>query len=162
MATIDLSIANLNVSLELFDSGDYPRITAEGQDATVTFAPTGAVVGDGRVTEEKFLWDVTVYCSEQQEQLLRLIQAEHAARRRELGNANILLVDRTQLFEERYPRTRAIASDTSEIIYPAATPTHVLYYAQFYAWMPQRPTFTSKGPKRLATFTLIETDRVAA
>lgn len=162
MKTIDLSISGIAVSLRLFSSEDYPRIAAAG-NAGVTYTATGVAVGNGRADEAKHIWDLKTYCTLEQEQALRLIWAEHDYLRRSLQTCDINLSDKTQLFEERAPRTRALASGTTAIAYPATgTATHTLYYAQFKAWMTEKPKFSVAGLHRLAAFTLYETGKVVA
>lgn len=160
--TIDLTISGISVSLKLFDKANYPRIAADNQ-SDVTYTATGVAVGNGKAYEVKHLWNVEAYCSIAQEQALRLIWTEHDYLRRTLQTCDILVVDKSQLFQERSPRTRAIAVGTTAIVYPVTgTTTHVIYYAQFKAWMTGEPKFSKVGIHRLASFSLYETVKVAA
>lgn len=160
--TIDLSISGISVSLRLFNSEDYPRVAAD-DGASVAYSANGATIGRGRLYEPKHLWDLTTYCTQAEEEMLRLIWAEHDHLRRSLQPCNILVVDRTQVVEERLPRTRAIAPGSTAIYYPiTGTATHILYCAQFYAWMTAKPKFSRVGLHRQAIFTLTETDKVPA
>lgn len=160
--TIDLSISGLSVSLRLFDSEDYPRIAVDTGTA-VAYTATGTAVGTGAFHETLHMWDINAYCDAEQQKMLRLIWAEYDYLRRSLQPCDITISDRTQLFEERVPRTRALATGTTAAPYPATgTATHVLYYPKFKVWMNQKPKFSRVGLHTLASFTLYETVKVAA
>ena len=157
---IDLSLAGLSVSLRLFSAEDFPRIKADS-GGKLTYTASGSTVGFGQIYEPKHLWDIKAYVTHEQAQILKLIWAEHDYLRRSLSPCDITVIDKTQTFEERYPRTRAIAPGTTETLYPSASsPTHVLYFCVFAGWMPIAPKFTAAGNNYLvATFTLQETDK---
>lgn len=160
-ATIDLSISGISVSLRLFDSQDYPRISVDGQAGAVSYTATGVAVGNGRIHEPKFLWSITAYCDDTQQEALDLIWVEHDRLRRTFQTCDILIYDKTRLYREPAPRSRAIAPGTSEIPYPrSGTATHVSYFACFCAWMSDRPRYSIRGSHVLATIGLSETVRV--
>lgn len=162
MGTLDLSIAALSLSLKNFTTDEYPRIGASGQENNVIYTATGSIAGNGKSHEPKHLWSINVVCTATEEALLNLIWAEHDYLRRTNADANILVYDKTQYFYEQSPRSRALAPTTTATNYPTVSPTHVYYFAQFKAWMPERPKFSNSGVKRIASFTLLETDKVSA
>ncbi|MBE9178592.1 hypothetical protein IQ268_08475 [Oculatella sp. LEGE 06141] len=155
-----LQIANLSVSLDVFASKEYPRIRAD--IGKVSYTAAGTPVGSGTFYEPKHLWDINVLLEDRELHLLKLIYAEHDFRRRSLQDANVTIIDTTQYYEERLPRTRAIAPGTEQLDLPEPNPTHCLYYAQFKAWFSQEPRFDHQRAYWGARFTLVETDKVAA
>lgn len=145
------------VVLPRFLGDRLPRANNSQVDVRVTSAGTPAIGGPTYRLKER--WQIEAPCSEEDFFTLKLMREEIDHRRRErLEQPYILLDDYTEQFEERLPRTRALATDATETLRPIGTPTHVLYYARFRVWMPRKPEFQPLGRGYGATFELQELD----
>ncbi|MBD3882182.1 hypothetical protein IFO70_10465 [Phormidium tenue FACHB-886] len=173
-----LSIASFNVQIDKFLGAQQPRTRVN--IGSVTYTAAGVAVGKGTWFEPFHQWDVQAIVTETQMKQLKLIYAEHEYWRERHtaeaeANANVMIWDTTQFYEERLPRSRAVAPpivvgnetlcDTTPEMFPAVNPTHTLYFARFAAWFSTEPQF-SKGYRNpnlfQARFILQETDRVPA
>lgn len=160
---ITLSINTLQVSFYQSLNVDLPRVRVNV--GSVDYVATGSVVGRGTLYEPFHLWTFNALVDEEQMQLLKAIYALHDYQRRHFQDANVAIVDQSQLYEEPTPRTRAIVPGTSEILLPASAPICTLYYAVFAGWFNQEPRFAKPyklGSLYSCQFTMQETDRVAA
>jgi hypothetical protein len=157
VAYLELTINGLTVRLERFLNETQPRIDATGNESNLTYTASGAAVVGGSSFESLSIWNVEAPISATDAQTLKLIYTECDYQRRMQGNFNILVTDTTQLHEERSPRTRALAPNTSVI----SRSPYVLYYARYYAVMLKKPEFRIMGKGYAVQFTLQETDKVA-
>jgi hypothetical protein len=158
-STLDLSISGFVVQYQRFGAKGLPRIDPTSN--SLNYTASSVAVGGGTFFEPPSLWDVQAYCTPDEMELTKAIWAEHCYLRRTMQACDILVVDKTQLYSERAPRTRAIAPAT-EAKNRTGTVTQVQYYAVFQAWMPQEPKYQPKGADWLVTFTLQESARVEA
>lgn len=167
---ISLPDTGLSVTLDLFMSDESPRIDPQ-QAGSVEYTATGSVIVKGRSYELKSLWNVQAYLYEiegdfQSHELLMWLWNQSDTRRRNPttpGDTSyqLLVYDTTYPIFEPLPITRAIVPETVVGYYPSdAAPTHVKYYAQFYAFIPERPVIRHQGDKFSVTFTMYELDKV--
>lgn len=157
-SSIELEISGISVVLNRFTGVDLPRIPiGTGQ---VTYAATGTAIANGVSYEPKHLWTINALCTPDECDRLRLIWIEHDRLRRAMTYADIWIVDRTEEFVERLPRTRAIAPGASERGFPAIASTHVFYYAKFAAWMPEAAKLRQEGKFKAVELTLYESDKI--
>lgn len=157
--TLDLSISGFTVQYKRFAKEDLPR--TDPTTNNLNYTASGVAVGSGTFFEPPSLWDVQAYCTPDEYELTKAIWAEHCLLRRTMQVCDILVIDKTQLYSERAPRTRAIAPGT-EAKNLVGSVTQVQYYAVFQAWMPQEPRYKPVGREWLVTFTLQESARVEA
>jgi hypothetical protein len=161
MSYLKLELAGYSVTLSKFANDEFPR--TDPTNLTPIYTATGTTVVQGVMYEPPCLWTVNAFCSTAEYLHLKTIWTESDFQRRHGGSYQILVTDTTQEFVERYPRTRAIAPGTSEVLLPnASLPSHVAYFGQYKAWMPQQPKFQQVGVRKGVSFTLYEVDRVAA
>jgi hypothetical protein len=158
-SSIELEIGGISVVLNRFTGTDLPRIPISTGQATYT--ATGTAIGSGVSYEPKHLWTINALCTPDECDRLQLIWIEHDRRRRALQYADIWIIDRTEEFSERLPRTRAIALGASERVFPASASTHVFYYAKFAAWMPEAPKLQQEGKYKAVELTLYESEKIA-
>lgn len=157
-SSIELEISGISVVLNRFTGTDLPRVPiSTGQ---VTYAATGTAIGNGVSYEPKHLWTINALCTPDECDRLQLIWIEHDRLRRAQTYSDIWIIDRTEEFAERVPRTRAIAPDATERLFPAIASTHAFYYAKFAAWMPEAPKLRQEGKYRAVELTLYESDKI--
>lgn len=158
--SLTLSLNGLSLKLNKFTDNKLPRAVIDPYGG-VEYSIYGTPIGDGPAFEPKFVWAVTAFVDKDQERLIGAIYAEFDRLRRTqpYQSANILLIDINQEYQEKLPRTRALAPDTTQQFVGAA---HVSYFAQFYVWMVKPPELVENGIWRTVTLTLQETDRVAS
>lgn len=161
---LTLSIAGITVTLQYALNAELPR---QRIDITNPVRPTatGSIVGGGVQYEPQHTWTCEMIANDEQLQLIKLIYAEHDYRRRtQSADANVLIWDESQFYEERAPRTREEIPGTAVIVYPESGPTtHVVYYAQFKGWFTQAPVVAKpwkSGQLYSVRFALQETDKV--
>lgn len=156
-----ISIGSLFVEFTRFIGRDLPRTDPTTND--VQYNASGTTIITSTFYEPPKLWNVRAVCNQEEYELLTCIWAEHLRRKINRDASDILIVDRTQLFTENTPRTRAIAPSTSEILRPTGTPTHVLYYAQFAGAMPVEPRYQEANAiEWIVEFQLQETRKLPA
>lgn len=151
---------NLSVTLITSLSPELPRIRTSL--SSVEYTAQGAVAGSGSYYEPKHLWNFSFIIDIEQMKMLKAIYAEHEYRRRRLLDADVIVEDLSELYEERAPRSRALAANAPAI--ETIPPDHILYYARFKAWFTQEPRFAKPYKNPLiwtVEFTMTETARVA-
>lgn len=155
---MSLQIGDLSLRFNRFFDEMLPRVDAEGQDEGAQITASGSVVVQGVDFDNISLWNVAVYCSENDFDTLCLMRVESKYRRQNNLDPGILVIDKTQKHRERGPRTRALAPNTGETI----RGPYVLYYPQYRVIMPRQPEGKLTGRGFTANFTLIEIERIAA
>ncbi|MEH2467847.1 hypothetical protein [Nostoc sp.] len=159
MSGITLILDSLSADFAKFVEPKFPRARAiEG--GKLAYSANGSSIGDGLVFEQPHLWTFSVYCSEQDMRILGAMYHESDVRRRLLPqiNTELTLIDKVREYQERSPRTRAIAPGTSEVMVGAS---HVSYFAQFHVWFVSEPEFDKAGDKRIAHLSFQETGKFA-
>ena len=159
-SSITLILDSLSVSFTRFVDPKFPRARAV-DGGKLEYSANGNAIGDGPVYEAPHLWSFSVYCTEQDMRILGAMYHESDARRRVLPqiNTELTLVDMVREYQERSPRTRAIAPGTSEVMVGAS---HVSYFAQFHVWFVAEPEFDKAGDKRIAHLSFQETEKFPA
>lgn len=155
---ITLSLADLSITFNKFLDPKFPRIRAI-ESAKVEYSSSGAPYGYGAAFELPHLWTFSAYISFDDMETIGALYAEHDLRRRLIQDPNITLLDFSQKYQEPLPRTRQLASGTSEILIGT---NYVSYYPIFLAWFTKVPEFQKDGGKIIATVTLQETTKVSA
>lgn len=153
---LELSLNSQSVVINKFVNADIPRLPI--QVAGLTYSSAGTPVGTGVVHEYKHLWDVTCLLEIADVYDLKALYGMFDYRRREKLDANVLIIDTTDRYEEYGSRTRAIAPSTTDVVNGYMH----LYYAQFKGWFTAAPKYSGKGRYRTCTFQLTETDKVLA
>lgn len=152
--SLDLSLNSQTCSIWQFSNGELPRIPV--QVAGMTFSSAGTPVGTGVSHEAKQLWDVDCLLNKDQVLDLKALYGMFEHLRRQRLDANLLIIDTTQRFEEYGSPTRAIAPGTAPIVRGYMH----LYFAQFKGWFTAAPKFSGNGRYVQCTFQLTETDKV--
>lgn len=159
---IALSINGLSLTLNKFTGTDNIRSSFQ-PPSTIEFSAYGTPAIGGVVIEPKQIWSLGSVVNQTERDTLEAILAEFQLLRRNLGNYDVLIGDRTSRIVERLPRSRAIVPGTTERIIGN---THTAYFAQFKAVFTEIPKFTMPRDRctknSLVTLTLIETVRVPA
>ncbi len=155
--SLELSIAGVSVTFNKFTNTDYPRIRVT--PATLEYSAHGTPALAGTYYEPKHLWSFTALCDRTQKNLLQAIYAEFDYRRRNLFDADILLLDRTELLVERAPQSRAIVPDS---IIDTIASGYICYHAQFKSAITDGPKFTEQGKLNVVSLTLAETVKAIA
>lgn len=153
---LTLRIAGLSVFLEQLTRFDLPRIRANiGQ---ITHTSSGTPVEDGSFYEPRHIWEFQGLVTPEQQMLLSMIFSESDHRRRnQIANTQVFVDDETQVYTERFPRTRKLVPGASVINQPSVDPTHVAYYARFQARFTKEPQFTWMGIYYECRFSMLET-----
>ncbi|MEH2458281.1 hypothetical protein [Nostoc sp.] len=159
MSDITLALDNLYVICTNFLEPKFPRGRAV-EGGKLEYSVNGNPIGDGPVYEQPHLWTFSVYCSIQDIRILGAMYHESDARRRQLPqiSTELTLIDQVQEYQERSPRSRAIAPGSNEVIVGAI---HVSYFAQFHVWFTKEPEFDKAGDKRIAHLSFQETGKFA-
>jgi hypothetical protein len=159
-SSIALNISGIDLTLTRFTGTELPRVpVATGQ---VSYTATGVATGSGVAYEPKHLWTINALLTQDEANLLSLIWREHDRLRRALQPADIWVIDFTEEFSERIPRTRVLAPGTIERLYPAINPTHAFYYPKWAAWMPEPPRYQQEGRYKAAEIMLFEAGKLMA
>jgi len=153
---LELSLNSQSVVIRNFNNADIPRVPI--QVAGLTYSSAGTPVGTGVAYEYKHLWDVTCRLEIAEAYELKALYGMFEYRRREKLDANILIIDTTDRYEEYGSRSRAIAPGTTDVVNGYMH----LYFAQFKGWFTAAPKFSGNGRYRQCTFQLTETDKVPA
>jgi hypothetical protein len=149
---LTLSISGLQLSIKKFTDNKLPRVIVEPYP-NLEYSVYGTPVGDGPLFSCKYIWSISTILTIDECRVLGAIYQEFDTQRRNLESASITLIDTNQSVEEKSPRTRAIAPDTSAISLPNS---YVSYYGQFYVWFTKPPDFQDSGRYRTVQFTLVE------
>ncbi|MEH2456961.1 hypothetical protein [Nostoc sp.] len=157
MSDITLILGSLSATFRNFVEPKFPRGRAV-EGGKLEYSANGNSIGDGPVYEQPHLWTFSVYCSTEDIRILGAMYHESDIRRRQLPQVNteLTLIDQVQEYQERSPRTRVIASGTSEV---SVGTSHVSYFAQFHVWFVKEPEFDKAGDKRIAHLSFQETEK---
>ena len=156
--SIQLTLGELAITFVKFLDPKFPRIRAiEG--GKVEYSNNGAPYGFGPVFELPHLWTFSAYISPQESEVIGALYFDHDLRRRSLQDADIMVMDLTQKYQELSPRTRRLVDGTQEF---TLGNNYVSYYPVFKAWFAKVPEFQKDGGKIIATITLQETTKVSA
>lgn len=158
--SIQLILGSLSVTLAKFPDNKLPRAVVEPH-AGLEYSIYGTSIGDGPRVEPKFIWSVNAFVDQNQEALIGAIYFEFDLLRRTqpYTPAEVRLIDTNQKYQERLPRTRAIASGTTATNIGSS---HVSYFAQFNVWFVKPPDFTELGRIRTVNLTFQESSKVPA
>jgi hypothetical protein len=155
---IELMIGGLAVKFTRFLDDAFPRQRAETEPSKRS--AYGSFVGFGKVYEAPHVWAFSAIISSEEADILKAIWQEHDALRRAFflnpindAPASIRVVDTTERFVEKHPRTRAMAPNTTARDVPGG---YTSYYAQFYAWFARPPEFRVTGHRITTTIALEE------
>lgn len=151
---LEISIGSLSVKFEQFFNSTLPRIEASGHEDEVRIMASGSRSITGVNYVIPCLWNVDAYCSDDDFDTLCLMRLESVERRRQKQDPSLTVIDTTQRFRERAPRTRALAPGAVEV----SRSPYVLYYAQFNAIMPRLPEGKLTGKGFAVNLTLIEAE----
>ena len=141
---LKLTLGELTVTLDGFQGEDFPRAKVEPMRPETS--ALGSFISYGRFYEDRHLWNCVAVISPEKARILDALYWEHHRLRRTFAPAHFLLIDTTQPFQERSPRTRAIAPAPFNQPTTVAT-SFISYYAQFYAWFDAQPQFTLLGSR---------------
>jgi len=148
---ITLNFANLTLPLTRFAEGNYPRERLNPPE--ISRSQWGTPLRTGTAYEAPHTWQISVYLSEDEADTLEAIYGAYIA-----APAAVRVWDQARKYAEPSPRTRALVPGTSE----TAKGEQVLYFAQFNAEFSGPVSLGKAGNWRQATFTLVETFKVAA
>lgn len=162
MSQLIITLGSISVTLDKFESFDYPRIYPDSLNDSVIYTADGSTAGNGFSQFDKFQFDITARCTQSQEEMIQLLCAEYRYRRQNGLDASVIVDDKTQKHAERLPRTRALATGTSATNYPSVSPTHALYYPKVKCWIERMPKFTLSGVYTTVNMLLTETEKYEA
>jgi len=140
---VSLTLGNLQVSCDKFMGDEFPRQKVE--PAKSGLSALGTFVSYGRFYEERHKWTFNGVLKATDIPILDAIYWEHHRLRRTFQPAQILIVDTTQLFQERSPRTRATAPAPFNTVTTISGGTYLSYYAQFWGWFDSEPQYSKFG-----------------
>ncbi|ESA38440.1 hypothetical protein N836_31360 [Leptolyngbya sp. Heron Island J] len=143
---LQLKLGSLTVRFKgaIFEDGELPRAVDPELAGETTYSNEGGVSVSGSSFHPKHLWTWAVatrtICVTQPDlpDQVRELWSEYDRLRRARLNPQIELEDGTQYFFENTPRTRALATDASEI---ATSTGRIKYYSKYYVTFARPPVF---------------------
>lgn len=162
---LSIEIAGINFVIStygttrFFKQENVARIRADkpSNERTVN----GNIVGYGAPVEDPHIWTIDCITPVVNLKKIQAMYDIHQSRFRTRQNPDILLIDAYQIYNEEGVRTRAVAPSPFNTI-----TTNDLglteYFAQFYVWFAQKPTFKQQDAFIIATLSLEETERKVA
>lgn len=146
MLYLQLTLGTLVVRFEgaIFEDGELPRTVDPEQAGETTYSAEGGVSVNGTANHPKHLWTwsvaTRVICNTQPDlpDQVRELWSAYDELRRANSNLQMELEDGTQFFFESSPRTRALATNASEI---ATSTGRIKYYSKYYATFARPPVF---------------------
>lgn len=143
---LQLKLGSLTVRFEgaIFEDGELPRAVDPELAGETTYSNEGGVSVNGSSFHPKHLWTwsvaTRVILSTQPDlpDQVRELWSAYDELRRSGSNPQLELEDGTQYFFEASPRTRALATDASEI---TTSPGRIKYYSKYYVTFARPPVF---------------------
>lgn len=133
--SIILNYNSLSLNLDLIEEGTaYPR--SEVQTPQLEHSPNATPYTDGTLYEPLFTWDLGVYISTTQQQILNRMYGAWRSLK-----TPMVLEDFTMPHTEPSPRTRPLATGSTA----TNAGTDVIYFAQFSVWPTSVPTYQVAG-----------------
>lgn len=141
---ITLKISTLSISFKTFLDPVFPRTRAV-KSAEMNYSNHGNSVGLGIAYEAPYIWTFNAVITPEEKKTINYIFTEFNHRRTKKPplDCDILLIDALEEYQERYPRTRAIAPGATETI----DGDYVSYYAQFMVWPVEDPKYDKSGSR---------------
>ena len=155
MSSITLLINNLSLEISKFLSPQIPRARIKPQP-TLEYSIYGAPIGTGPIFNPKFHWTINAILTSEQVSTLEAIYAEFIYQAKNGANG-ILIEDRIHPIIEKTPQTRSAINGTSTTTINGG---YIKYYAKYYAWIIESPTYEKAGINFNTTFQLQETNKI--
>jgi hypothetical protein len=149
-----LTHGSLTLEITKISSPQFPRARIEPLPK-IEYSNNGSIIGDGPIFAPKHLWTFSsIQLTKQQTITLQRIYAKFAFKAPTIQDAAIFLSDYTLIFCEQVPRTKLLATGSTEEIIDG----QIAYYGKFKTWFIEAPKYEAGGFYNLASFSLQEAE----